>query len=133
MMLQLSKDSIDLGIVTTDAAASLAFYRDLLGLEDLGDGPMPGGHMYRLQCGTSMIKIIQPKRDPSGAAPAGGIVGATGYRYWTIQVSNIDEVVAACADAGRVVAVPVTELRPGTSMAIVEDPDGNWVEFIHRS
>ena len=32
--------------------------------------------------------------------------------------------------AGYKVAVPVTELRPGITIAIVEDPDGNWVEFL---
>jgi hypothetical protein len=25
------------------------------------------------------------------------------------------------------------EIRPGTSIAIVEDPDGNWVEFLKNS
>jgi hypothetical protein len=23
------------------------------------------------------------------------------------------------------------EIRPGVTMAMVEDPDGNWVEFVH--
>jgi catechol 2,3-dioxygenase-like lactoylglutathione lyase family enzyme len=38
--------------------------------------------------------------------------------------------VAACEAAGRKVVVPITELRPGITIAIVEDPDGNWVEFL---
>jgi hypothetical protein len=25
---------------------------------------------------------------------------------------------------------PVREIRPGVTIAIVEDPDGNWVEFL---
>ncbi len=56
--------------------------------------------------------------------------GCTGYRYWTITVSNLAELVSACEEAGRTVVVPVTELRPGITIAIVEDPDGNWVEFL---
>jgi hypothetical protein len=28
------------------------------------------------------------------------------------------------------VRVPITEIRPGIEIAIVEDPDGNWVEFL---
>jgi hypothetical protein len=28
------------------------------------------------------------------------------------------------------VVVPITELRLGITIAIVEDPDGNWVEFL---
>ena len=88
MPVKLSKDSIDLGIVTTDAAAAVGFYRDVLGFEDLGEMPMPGGTMHRLMCGTSAIKIVTPRKPPAGTAPPGGIQGATGYRYWTISVSR---------------------------------------------
>ena len=38
MDLQLTKDSIDLGIVVRDIDAALAFYRDVLGFEPAGDG-----------------------------------------------------------------------------------------------
>jgi hypothetical protein len=31
------------------------------------------------------------------------------------------------------VVIPVTELRPGITIAMVEDPDGNWVEFLTGS
>jgi glyoxylase I family protein len=130
MTANLTKDSIDLGIVTTDPEASIAFYREVLGFKDLGETPMPGGKMQRLQCGTSTIKIVSLKRDPAATAPPGGIGGATGYRYWTISVSNLADIVAACEAAGRKVAVPITELAPGITIAIVEDPDGNWVEFL---
>ena len=37
MAVELRKDSIDLGIVITDSAASLAFYRDVLGFEFVAD------------------------------------------------------------------------------------------------
>lgn len=130
MPIKLSKDSVDLGIVCQDAEAMLAFYRDVVGLEHVGDMPMPGGTMHRLLCGTSLIKLVSPSKAPPAEAPPGGIQGATGYRYWTISVSNIAEVVAECEQAGRKVVVPVTELRPGITIAIVEDPDGNWVEFL---
>ncbi len=130
MGVQLTKDSIDLGIVTNNADAMVAFYRDVLGFQDRGTMPMPGGRMHRLACGTSAIKIVSMKR-PVEATPApGGIGGATGYRYWTMNVSNLAEMIAACEAAQITVAVPITELMPGVSLAIVEDPDGNWVEFV---
>ena len=34
--------------------------------------------------------------------------------------------------AGRTIVVPEREIRPGIRIAIVEDPDGNWVEFLQR-
>ena len=133
MGVKLTKDSIDLGIVVSDGEAALKFYRDTLGFEHVGDMPMGGGStMHRLMCGTSLIKVISGSNPPAKAAP-GGIQGATGYRYWTISVSNINEVVAACEAGGYKVAVGVREFRPGVTIAIVEDPDGNWVEFLQAS
>ncbi|MCW2667430.1 MAG: hypothetical protein JWN57_2392 [Frankiales bacterium] len=133
MSVQLTKDSIDLGIVARDPAACLTFYRDVLGFEDLGESPMPGGTMHRLLCGTSMIKIVNLRRAPEASAPPGGLGGATGYRYWTISVSNLRDVVAAAEQAGRPVMVPPTEIRPGVTIAMLEDPDGNWVELLETS
>ena len=132
MGMKLTKDSIDLGIVVTDPEASLAFYRDTLGMEMIGEGPMPfGGTMYRLMCGTSMIKLVHLVKEPPAKAPPGGIVGGLGYRYWTISVSNIDEITDAVGAAGYKVAVPVREIREGVRISMVEDPDGNWVELLH--
>jgi glyoxylase I family protein len=133
MGVELTKDSIDLGIVVRDPERSLAFYRDTLGLELVDERPLPigGGTMYRLCCGTSLIKLVHLTRDPPAPAPPGGIAGGFGYRYWTISVSNIDAVTAACERAGHRIVIPVHEIRLGTSIAIVEDPDGNWVEFLH--
>jgi predicted enzyme related to lactoylglutathione lyase len=129
--IELTKQAIDLGIVTNDGVAALQFYRDTLGFRHEGDMPMPmGGTMHRLWCGDSLIKIVVPDKQPANAAPSGGLQGATGYRYWTISVSNLSELVASCEAAGYKVPVPETEIRPGVKIAMVEDPDGNWVEFL---
>ncbi|MCU1400645.1 MAG: hypothetical protein JWN62_3754 [Acidimicrobiales bacterium] len=131
MTVELAKDSIDLGIVVTDLAASLAFYRDTLGFVPVGEMDLPGGGtMQRLLCGTSVIKLLAPAKAPPVPAPPGGIQGATGYRYWTITVANLEAVVASCADAGYKIAIPLTTLRPGVVIAIVADRDGNWVELV---
>ena len=131
---QLARTAIDLGIVIRDSERSLAFYRDLLGLVHEGDMPMPGlgggGTMHRLRCGESLVKLVKFDAVPEEAAPRGGIDAATGYRYATLHVSNLDDVVAACKAAKVKVAVPVTEIRAGVRIAIVLDPDGNLVEFV---
>jgi len=129
MGVDLAKDSIDLGIVTNNQEAMVAFYRDVLGFEDAGTMPVPGGTMHRLICGTSAIKLVQMNKPREVVAPPGGMGGATGYRYWTMAVNNLEDVLAACEQSGAKVAVPLTEFRPGVTIAIVEDPDGNWVEF----
>lgn len=133
MGIQLRKDSIDLGIVVRDGERSLAFYRDVLGFEHVADMPMPpplDGTMHRLMCGTTLIKLVVLAETP-GAHPApGGLAGATGYRYFTITVSNLAELTQACREAGATIVIDNVELRPGLMVSVVEDPDGNWIEFI---
>lgn len=130
MGVAITKRAIDLGIVTTNGEAMLKFYRDTLGFQFLREMKMPGGGlMNQLACGDSVIKIVVVESLPAKAAP-GGVRGANGYRYWTISVNNLAELLKSCADAGYKVAVKETEIRPGVKIAMVEDPDGNWVEFL---
>ena len=63
--MQVSKDSIDLGIVVTDEKAAVSFYRDGLGLEWEGELALPGGKMYRLKCGTTVIKLLKLDKTPA--------------------------------------------------------------------
>ena len=131
MGVAIKKSSIDLGIVTTNGAAMLAFYRDILGFTYERQIPMPVGDgiMHRMYCGESLIKLVVLPAAPAKSAP-GGIGGATGYRYWTITVGNLEEIVQTCEKAGRKIAIAPREVRAGVRIAMVEDPDGNWVEFL---
>jgi catechol 2,3-dioxygenase-like lactoylglutathione lyase family enzyme len=134
MTVSLTKDSIDIGIVVKDADAALDFYRDTLGFVDTESMPMPGGGtMYRLLCGTTLVKLIALAAEPAASAPPGGIQGAYGYRYWTISVSNLDEITERCAAAGRTIVIAPRDIRPGVRISMVEDPDGNWVEFLEAN
>jgi glyoxylase I family protein len=133
MAVKVAKDAIDLGIVTTHGEAMLAFYRDVLGFEHEGDIAMEHVGikvMHRLWFGKSLIKLVVPVKDPGVPAAPGGIQGGTGYRYWTMTIHNLDEVLSAVQAAGRKIVRPRTEVRPGVAIGMVEDPDGNWVEFI---
>ena len=135
MGVQLAKSAVDLGIVVSESERSLAFYCGLLGLEHVADMPMPiggGGTMHRVQCGDTLLKLVRFDETPPPAV-GGGIPGALGFRYLTLIVSNLDEVLAECADADVTIVTPATELRPGVRIGIVEDPDGNWVEFVEPS
>ncbi|MBH80732.1 MAG: extradiol dioxygenase [Gammaproteobacteria bacterium] len=127
--MQLAKESIDLGITTQNPAAALAFYRDTLGFEHVGEMKLDGITVQQLMCGTSMIKLVCHDEAPPAVAPPGGPAGATGLRYWTIAVNDLEEIAQRCVDSGCTFAMPVQEFRPGLKIAIVEDPDGNWVEF----
>lgn len=134
MAVQLTKDSIDLGVVIRDSEAALRFYRDTLGFEHVADMDMPGGAtMHRLMCGTTLVKLVRLAEVPKDSNPPGGIPGGTGYRYFTISLSNLADVLATCADAGYKVVWKEREIRPGVRVGMVEDPDGNWVEFLQQA
>jgi len=131
MTLNITKDSIDLGIVTLNPDEMLSFYEGVLGLEREGVIAMPGGGtMYRLKVGSSVIKIVDIEPKPTEKAAPGGIRAATGYRYWTITVGNLAEAVEKCRAHGCRIPVPEKVVREGITIAMVEDPDGNWVELL---
>lgn len=134
MSIVVKKNAIDIGIVTNNLEAMLSFYRDTLGLEFEATIDMPGGGvMNRFKVGDSVIKIIETDPKPTTEAAPGGIRGATGYRYWTITVGNLEACVQKAADDGAKVIVPAKTIRPGVTIAIITDPDGNWVELLENS
>ena len=72
MQVKLAKEAADFGILITDAAESLAFYRDLLGLEHTGDVALPAdwqGTMHLLRCGASLVKLVQLDDIPMHSRP----------------------------------------------------------------
>ncbi len=133
-MLEISSQAIDIGIVARDANAMLSFYRDLLGLEQESIVEMPGGGiMNRLRAGDSIIKIIVFNPTPPGNAVPGGIRTASGLRYLTIHISNLDAATHTIEAAGHTVVVGCRTLRQGVAISIVQDPDGNWLELVEYS
>ena len=85
--------------------------------------------MHHLACGESVIKLVVSEKEVPRPTP-GQPLKAGGYRYWTITVTDLTALLAEVSAAGAKVVVPERALRPGVSIAIVEDPDGNWVEFL---
>jgi predicted enzyme related to lactoylglutathione lyase len=48
-------------------------------------------------------------------------------------VDDLDDVIRRCAHAAAPTAFGPVEFMPGVRLVIVEDPDGNWLEFVHRT
>ena len=133
MALEVGKESIDIGIVVRDLDAALKFYRDTLGLEYAAEMPAGGGRMHRLMCGTTVVKIVIRDEVPEKADNPGGPRGALGIRYWTITVKDLEAMTETCRAAGYTVAVEPRDVRPGVRISMIEDPDGNGVEFLENS
>jgi len=133
MTVELGRAGIDLGIIVVDEEAMLRFYRDTLGLEYLNKQTVgPGGYMHRLACGESVIKLVVPPETPAARSPRGTRT-QTGLRYFTIVVSNLEEVVARCEAAGLEFHVPLKPATHGGMYAQVYDPDGNVVAFVDEA
>lgn len=133
MAIEVTKDSIDIGIIVRDSEAALKFYRDTLGFEHVADTPGGGGTMHRLMCGTTMVKLVSPDELPAASNPPGGLAGASGIRYWTISVPDLDALTGTCREAGYTIPVEPREIRPGVRISMIEDPDGNWVELLENN
>jgi len=129
-MMKSAKEALDLGILVGNIDASLKFYQETLGLEKVAETKLPMGLMHRLSFGNSFFKLIDPKEVP----PKGptGLNAQLGFRYVTFPVTNITEICEALKDKGVPFAMPETELMPGVRIAMVQDPDGNIVEFVQR-
>src|SRR5262249_13268146 len=128
-MLRLSKDSLDLGLVVSDLAASVHFYGEVLRLPHFDDlTQLSGMSIHRFSAGSSLVKLVRLNSVPVARNPPGGGFAAIGLRYFTLFVPDVDRVVYRCLDAGIEVPQLPKETRPGHWNAKVADPDGNWIE-----
>ncbi|HXK22805.1 MAG TPA: VOC family protein [Myxococcota bacterium] len=131
MGVQLSKPALDVGIVTTNAERMMAFYRDVLGLAVLDPIVFPGaGTVNRLVVGESLLRLFVPDTAPPRTSPGESFLACTGYRYVTLNTSNLHAVVAAAKRFGTPVPREPMEIRPGVFMCQIQDPDGNWIELM---
>ena len=130
MLLKPAKDSVDLGIFVSNIKKSLEFYQGILGLEKTEELPTGFGTLHRLKFGTSDIKLMDPKKVP----PAGaiGLEKQLGIRYITFVIKDLSGLCSVLKDKGVEFTIPETEIRSGTRIAMVKDPDGNIVEFVER-
>ncbi len=131
MLLNPVKQNIDLGIVVSDPTECLHFYRDILGLEKTEEITMGLGTLHRLQYCNSDVKLLVPK-EAKQSGPE-GLQAQEGIRYFTMVISNIKEVVTKLTEENVPFEIPLTEIRPGTTIAMVRDPAGNVLEFVERS
>lgn len=131
MRLDLLTPAIEVGVVTTNLDAMVAFYEGFPGLEFQGDVEFPGGTQRRYALGKNVVKLVNyAAAPPQPAAPGGGPAQA-GIRYFTIGVNNLRAVAEAVEASEYEVVEPLTEFEPvpGMGWLFVADPDGNWIEL----
>jgi catechol 2,3-dioxygenase-like lactoylglutathione lyase family enzyme len=120
-------EAIDVSIVVSSSAAGLGFYRDLLGMHHVEDVTLSSGDLlHRLRVGRSELKLLVPTSPPSSATGGWTVCGPS---YVTLRVDNIEEIAIASDRHGVKIVRPLSVLRPGTEVLVLEDPDGTHVEF----
>ena len=132
--------TLDVGIVVADMTRSLNFYRDLIGLTVVAEfriaqvgepvvSRIGDGKMVWLAYRESFIKLVEMDVKPSARTPT-GLSKAIGYRFITLPVPDIETLMTKMEQAEAPVVVPVVEFADGVKISMVEDPDGNVVEFV---
>ena len=74
MAVDLLAPSIEIGVVTTNLDAMVAFYEGFLGLTHQGDLDFPGGTMKRYAVGSNVLKLVTYDVPPAAATAPGGMV-----------------------------------------------------------
>ncbi len=124
------KQGLDLGLIVTELEPMVAFYRDVLGLVELGRRENGWGSMVELGFGDSVIRLLQPQQPPTRSDAE--LLGRTGVRYLTFPVTDFDQVAARLADHGAPLVLPLTEVGAVRFM-MYADPEGNAVELFARA
>jgi catechol 2,3-dioxygenase-like lactoylglutathione lyase family enzyme len=115
-----------------DLDESLAFYRDLFGLEVMpapelpvrflragpGEGPVP-----------EMIVLV-PHPEPEAGFPGGKTERPLHHIALSVAAASYDELERRCRDAGLDVRSGTHPVLRGVRTFYVDDPDGNEVEVI---
>jgi catechol 2,3-dioxygenase-like lactoylglutathione lyase family enzyme len=121
-----------IGLVVSDMAASLAFYRRLgLDVPPESDGAphvettLPGG----LRMAWDTVETIR-SFDPGWTPPAGGPRVALAFAC--ADPAEVDSVYAELVDAGHVGHKEPWDAFWGMRYAVLHDPDGNAVDLFAR-
>ncbi len=113
-------DGIGIRLAVSDAAAHADFYGRILAFEQTGE------RAYRL--GDSVLLF-----DEEAGVERSGAMRSLGYRYFTLQVWDVDEAHAEITSRGGEEAHPPRTLGKVARISFVRDPDGNWIELSQRA
>ena len=135
----------EIGLVVRDLDAMLPFYTGVLGLSVLSSIEVPaatsrsaglapdGYRVVRLQTSRGdRIKLATPTMPPAPVATSDYAMQRQGCAYLTFIVDDLGPLHGRLKDAGAPIrSDDIVVLRPGVSMLLATDPEGNWIEFVH--
>ena len=144
--------TIDIGVVASDAAKSVAFYKDAIGFHEAEGFDVPAEfaaqtglsqslpfHVHVLNLGegpaATKLKVMQFSETRGQRNDQQYIHSSLGFRYLTIFVTDLNASLERAAAKGvKPVAQGPTGLPAGfpagLGLAVLRDPDGNFVELV---
>ncbi|WP_164516343.1 VOC family protein [Minwuia thermotolerans] len=119
------KDGIDgyaLKLSANDPEATMRFYRDVIGLEQLGDPKVFRHGKGRILIQPGEVRVID---DADWRGP--------GFRYITFQVMDAKTAFQEAEAKGASIGAPLRELGDVVRFGFLRDPDGNMIEISERT
>ncbi len=116
-----------------DLEASLAFYRDLLGLAEMEQRPEVKPRFLKVADsggGVPQMVVLVPHPDPEGAFPRQKPDRTLHHMAFSVAGHLYSELELACRTAGLEVRDGVHPVLENVRTFYIDDPDGNEVEII---
>ena len=111
---------IALKLAVSSAARFREFYGGVMQLESAGKDS------YRI--GDSLV-LFEANRNAAQDSP----MRAKGYRYLTIQVTDVEREHANLVQRGATEGMAPVTLGETARISFIRDPDGNWIELSQRA
>lgn len=149
----IAKVTIDLGVVVSDVEKSVQWYTDVVGFQPVTEFDVPADfakqvgltnalpmHIHVLALGddpgATKVKLMQFKQAPGARIDQTYFHSTYGFRYLTIFVKDMPTALARAAKhgakpiSGDAVTIPETIAPGNLQLAVLRDPDGNFVELV---
>ncbi len=110
-----------------DPEATAQFYETMFDAEVIRS-EQDGKNRFDLNLGGSKVFIAPVNPGDDIAAPP--TTPYQGLDHFGLTVSGIDAIADELKAKGAEFTMDPTTVRPGVRIAMVEDPDGNWVELL---
>ena len=111
---------VALKLAVTNAERFRKFYGSVMRLESAGKDS------YRIGDSTVMFEANTKSAHDSP-------LRAKGYRYFTIQVKDVEREHATLIERGAVEGMAPLTLGETARVSFIRDPDGNWIELSQRA
>lgn len=121
--------NLEAGFVSADGRL-VEFFTDVFQLEAMAPIEAGPGTLHRFPIDGAVLKVMVPKQTPVATEPVSPFFAASGLRYLTLTVDDLDGLLERAGVAGGQLRHGPSELGGGARIAILEDVEGNAYELV---